>query len=1038
MYLNCHSFFSLNYGVLSPENLVLEAKKRGVCSLALTDINNTSAVFDFINYCRKAEIHPVVGVEVRNEFQLCYIALAKNRLGFTNLNRWLSTFFHDKTSFPSEAPKLEELEWIYPSANLPNRAPKENEWLGITPDELGRWLFKSSYQSKDKENILTHWLHKTVAWQAVTFLDKAGFSLHRLLRCIDQNTILSKLHISTHARLNEIFPTLSEMEAFYKEAPQMLERATALLLSCQFEMDLKSAKNKKTYSADREDDLQLLRKLAFDGIIYRYGPNNKLAKKRVESELAIIAQMEFSAYFLITWDIINYAKNRGYYHVGRGSGANSIVAFCLRITDVDPIELDLYFERFINPSRTSPPDFDIDFSWDERKEVQDYIFKRYGREHVAMMGAYVTYQGDSISRELGKVFGLPKEEIDKMVSAPSLFQDTYIMHLIKRYGAMMKDMPNFVSVHAGGILIAEESIYSFTALNYPPLGFAVTQFDMYVAEEIGFAKFDILSQRGLGHIKEAVNIIYQNKGLHVDVHDVKRFKKDPIIKNQIESSETIGCFYIESPAMRQLMTKLRCNNYLTLVAASSIIRPGVSKSGMMKQYIQRFHNPNSFDYIHPVMKTLLEETYGVMIYQEDVIKVAHHFAGLDLAEADVLRRAMSGKFRSRSEFDKIRERYFSNCKERGYTDEISMEVWRQIESFSGYSFSKAHSASFAVESYQSLFLKTYYPMEFMVAVINNEGGFYNREIYVHEARRSGAKVLPPCINNSERLATIKGDVIYLGLGHIKTLEADTVAMILEERKNKGRFQNLDKFVKRVNVSLEQAITLIRAGAFNFINLSKKNLLWDAQFHFNGLVKRRTVSNIDLFEEEDRDFALPDFTDIELETSYDEMELLGFALCSPFYLVDWSNVDFAQQKNLALPAAVSATQTEGWQPAQQALALKPDIEKDLPGNLILSNSHSVRQLKTYKGKFLTLYGALITTKGVRTVKGDMMSFGTFLDHEGQFLDTVHFSASLQKYPFIGLGVYQLKGYVVEEFGLMSLDVKEMHKLPRKGDPRSFKF
>jgi len=1033
MYVNCHSYFSLNYGVLSPEQLILEAKKRNVSSLALTDINNTSGVFDFVTFCRKQAILPVVGVEIRNGSTLCYIALAKDRSGFTNLNRWLSVFFHDKTSFPAQAPDLEGIVWIYPIGNLPDRKAKADEWLAVSSTQLRNWQFKMTQKTNNKTNWHSEWQHKTIAWQAVTFLDKSGYNLHRLLCCIEQNTLLSKLDKSSHAGLEEGFPTMEDMQISYQEAPQMLERASALLQACQFEIDLDSPKNKKTFSADREDDMQLLRKLAYDGIVYRYGPKNKLAKTRVDSELAIIAQMEFSAYFLITWDIISYAKSRGFYHVGRGSGANSVVAFCLGITDVDPIELDLYFERFINLKRTSPPDFDLDFSWDERKQVQDYIFKRYGREHVAMMGTYVTYQGDSITRELGKVFGLPKTEIDRMVDYPSQFQDTKIMGWIGHYGSLMKDMPNYVSVHAGGILITEESIYSFTALNYPPLGFAVTQFDMYVAEDIGFAKFDILSQRGLGHIKEAVEVIYQNKGVHVDVHAVQRFKQDPLIKNQIESSETIGCFYIESPAMRQLMSKLRCNNYLTLVAASSIIRPGVSKSGMMKAYISRFHNPGSFEYIHPVMKTLLEETYGLMIYQEDVIKVAHHFAGLNLAEADVLRRAMSGKFRSRTEFDKIRDKFFANCKERAYKDETAAEVWRQIESFSGYSFSKAHSASYAVESYQSLFLKTYYPLEFMVAVINNAGGFYNREIYLHEARRSGAKVLAPCINHSERLATIKKDIVYLGFEHVKTIEIQTVALILEERKTNGRFKSLNQFMARLAIGIEQLLILIRIGAFRFTGTSKKNLYWDAQLLFQGNAKRRIASSPALFAVAEETFAIPEFEDSPLENIYDEIELLGFALCSPFDLVDWEQVKFTPQTRPSLP--VATTTNTDWKPAQQTVELKPSIENDVLGHLILSQSNAVGQLKTCKGKFLILYGYLVTTKPIRTVKGDMMCFGTFIDHEGHFLDTVHFSRCLQQFPFSGFGVYQLKGIVVEEFGFMSLDVKEMQKLPRKGDPRA---
>ncbi len=294
------------------------------------------------------------------------------------------------------------------------------------------------------------------------------------------------------------------------------------------------------------------------------------------------------------------------------------------------------------------------------------------------------------------------------------------------------------SIHAGGILISEEPVSCYTALDMPPKGFPTTQWDMYTAEEIGFEKLDILSQRGIGHIRESAEIILRNRSIDVDVHAIQKFKNDPKIKEYLKTGETKGCFYVESPSMRGLLQKLKCDDYTTLVAASSIIRPGVARSGMMREYIYRFHNPDKFKYLHPVMKEQLEETFGVMVYQEDVLKVCHHFAGLDLADADTLRRAMSGKYRSKQEMKRIVDKFFSNCREKGYSDELTKEVWRQIESFAGYSFSKAHSASYAVESFQSLYLKAHFPLEFMVAVINNFGGFYRTWVYVHEAKRYGA------------------------------------------------------------------------------------------------------------------------------------------------------------------------------------------------------------------------------------------------------------------------------------------------------------
>jgi DNA polymerase III alpha subunit len=377
----------------------------------------------------------------------------------------------------------------------------------------------------------------------------------------------------------------------YRDAPALLQNAQNCWTCATSNSISKRPRTRKFSHSSPYDDRLLLEKLAFEGLEYRYGRNHKEALARVRKELEVIDRLGFSSYFLITWDIIRYSMSRGMYHVGRGSGGNSVVAYCLRITDIDPIELDLYFERFINAQRTSPPDFDIDFSWTDRDHIQDYIFKRYGRHHTALLGTINTFRDRSVIREMAKVYGLPKHETDALVKDPSTGKGDPVAQKIMEYGSQILDFPNHRSIHAGGVLVSEKPIYYYTALDLPPKGFPSTQWDMYVAEDIGFEKLDILSQRGIAHIQEGAELVLQNKGLKVDVHKISEFKKDEQINQRLYHGEAIGCFYIESPAMRQLLKKLKCNDYIRLVAASSIIRPGVAKSGMMREYIKRFHNP---------------------------------------------------------------------------------------------------------------------------------------------------------------------------------------------------------------------------------------------------------------------------------------------------------------------------------------------------------------------------------------------------------------------------------------------------------------
>ena len=662
MLIAAHSYDSLCYGTMPVEDFVRRASALGYRTLPLTDINTTMGAADFVTECRKQGVRPVMGVEVRNGNELLYWALARNNAGFAEINRFLTRHNLSGQPYPAVAPEWEHTYVIYPFGKRKPAQLREHEYLGVRFSQLTKMFRVEAFD-------------KLVALQPATFAEAGDYELHRCLRAIDGNVLITRLDDAACATPDEILLPPERLRAAYALYPQLVGNAERLLEDCGIQLD-DSPKNKRSFTGNVYDDRELLRKLAFEGMVYRYGPSDKTAYRRVEKELEIIERMGFCAYFLIAWEIVHFAIAQGFYHVGRGSGANSVVAYCLKITDVDPIELDLYFERFLNPKRSSPPDFDLDFSWKERNRVIEHIFERYGSDHVALLGATVTFQEDSISREMGKVFGLPKGEAG----------------VLER----IRDFPRQRSIHAGGVLITEEPITDYAALDLPPKGFPTTQYDMYAAEKLGFVKIDILSQRGIAHIRDAVELVERNHGVHIDIHRVEALKEDELVKRQLLKAETCGCFYIESPAMRGLLRKLRCSDYKTLVAASSIIRPGVARSGMMKEYIQRFHHPETVDYRHPVLKELLAETYGVMIYQEDVLKVGHCFAGLDLADADVLRRMMGHKMRDKGEFEQVTRRFFDNCKAKGYPDALTQEIWRQIESFSGYSFSKAHSASYAV------------------------------------------------------------------------------------------------------------------------------------------------------------------------------------------------------------------------------------------------------------------------------------------------------------------------------------------------------
>jgi DNA-directed DNA polymerase III PolC len=1036
MFLNCHSWFSLKHGVMKPDALLEEAQQAGVRTLALTDIHCSAGIPDLVRDAKRYDVRPVAGIEFRQGPKLLYIGLAKSNAGFQQLNELLSPHLLDDEALPARAPELNDVFFIYPFANAPTLL-RPNERVGIKPGELTRLPF--SPWAKRMDDL--------VALMPVTLRNKKDYNVHRLLRTVAKNTVVSMLPKEELAAADEVFRSEEEARRIYRDFPQLLTNAERLLEQCSIVFD-GSDKTRVAFTANASEDRAKLHRDTLEGLRYRYPNASAKVMARMAHELDVIEQMGFISYFLINQDIVDYARSRGFFHVGRGSGANSLVAYCLRITDVDPMELDLYFERFINPARKKPPDFDIDFSWKDRDEVYRYVFSKYNGEgvqniHAAQIATYTTFQWRGAIRELGKAVGLPPVEIDALSEGdhgyyargkPSTYAKSSeldkVAVAVVRYAKELIGMPHHLGIHAGGIVITDKPVTHFTALFRPPKGFPVTQISMLECEDMGLHKFDLLSQRGLGHIRDAVELVnaecrmknvecttaepgYSSEGLlhstfyidhskfreAVDIHDIPRFKQDERIKELLRKGDTIGCFYVESPAMRMLLKKLKVDDYLGLVAASSIIRPGVAESGMMREYLLRHNDPERRKRAPKRLLEIMPETYGVMVYQEDVIKVVHLYGGLDLEEADQVRRGMNIRYRDRPEFKVVEQRFFANCKASGYPPGEAEEVWRQIQSFASFSFAKGHSASYAVESYQSLYLKAHHPLEFLVGVANNFGGFYHTEFYLHEAKRSGATIEAPCINTSQQLCSLQGKRIVLGLGNVKSLEAETIQLILHERERQGPFSDLQDLLKRVPLHVEQARILIRVGALRFTGKNKPSLLWDL-----ALLHRpaRVNTDGDLFITRVEEPKLPDLQFYPLADAYDELELLGFPLCDPFSLVE-----------------CGSTTT--------ATAQRRDGNATPP--VILA-----RQMGSCVGKHVRMLGYMIHVKTTTTQSGGYMSFGSFIDTAGDFWDSTQFPQVAARYPFRGRGVYCLIGVVEEEFGHCALRTISMEKLPWRADPR----
>ena len=537
VFLNCHSYHSLRYGTISVEQLVEDAHRCGVDTLALTDINCSTGIFDFVKACREYEIKPIAGIDFRVGEKQLYFCIAKNAKGFKELNDFLTYHNLRHLKIPEKPFEFEHAFVIYPFDNAPAKL-RDNEYIGIKYTELNR-LFRFGNDPVLKRLVIHH---------PVTFRSSDEHNLHKLLVCVNNNILLSKLNEVRHAGAHEYMIAQEDLLLRFKHYPEIIAHTKKLLEQCSFEFDFKAPKNKKTFTRSRYNDKLLLEQLAYEGMQRRYGQKNIEAQERVNRELDIIDKLGFSAYFLIAWDVVRYSMSRGFYHVGRGSGANSIVAYALYITDVDPIELDLYFERFLNPSRTSPPDFDIDWSWKDRDEILKYIFTRFDKENTAFCGTIGSFKFRSTIRELGKVYGLPKREIDILVETPTLEHEKHsITSAIHHYGAMLKGVPNMRSMHSCGVFITEEPVTTYTALDMLPKGFPTAQIDMYISADISLEKLDVLSQRGIGHINDSVKLIKQNRGIDIDIHDTRTFKKTNAVMSCFQKEEHWVVFTLNPP-----------------------------------------------------------------------------------------------------------------------------------------------------------------------------------------------------------------------------------------------------------------------------------------------------------------------------------------------------------------------------------------------------------------------------------------------------------------------------------------------------------
>ena len=803
-------------GTIPLMKLITRAKDLHMSHMALTEVNGLWGFIRFVQLAKEQGIKPIAGTNLVTAMD-DIILLVENQTGYENMCRIISRVHNDPdVSISNLLRPLYSGLFILAHQNnvlqsLATFIPNSHLFVELRPSitEAQARILANTYQLE------------IIASGDVYFMSKEDYHTHRILRAIDRNTTLSQLPPDNTKDQRHFFRSEKEMIDLFPSSMAAINNSQYLAERCKTDWTYSNTifpnlSLKNTHRANKT-----LRSLVTTGAQERYGNINGSLKKRINYELSLIIQKGFAPYFLIVRDIVQQTKST----IGRGSGAASVVSYCLYITQVDPLRYNLKFERFIHPERINMPDIDIDFPWDERDKILDYIFNKYGTERSAMVSSQVFMQPRSSIREVSKVYGLAEEEIKaitkrigyysrrselvKWVQNDRRFKnlnlDDTLMEILKHSEKVM-GVFRLSSVHPGGVIIVPDEIRKYVPVLTAPKGVQIVEWEKDQVEDSGLLKIDILGNRSLAVVRDTLKQVglYRNK--YMDYHKIQPVD-DLKTTELMKAGRTMGVFYIESPATRQLLTKAGKVDFEHVVIYSSIIRPAANRYTNLM--LNRIHG-QPWKILHQDLECL-RESYGIMVYEEQVSTVARKIAGFSYAESDYLRKVIS-KPALEHVIPRWKRKFISGAVNRGYTTKLAQTLWEMIQSFSGYSFCKPHSASYAMLSFTCAYLKAHFPAEFLAAVITNQGGFYNPYAYLSEARRFGIRIMPPHINRSFREYRGQKDRIRMGFMAICNLQAKAINTILNERKS-GDFASLADFLARVDIDLSDAMALTNAGCF---------------------------------------------------------------------------------------------------------------------------------------------------------------------------------------------------------------------------------
>ncbi len=878
-HLHCHTEYSLLDGAIRIKDLCARAVEMGMPAAAITDHGNLFGALNFYLEAKKYGIKPIIGCEVyvapkdhqdREQLRYHLVLLAMNRLGYHNLVKivtrgWLDGFYykprvdkeilrrHSEGLIALSACLQGEVQHVLRRQGYSRSRTRALEYADIFPGRF--YLELEANGIAEQEEVNARLLEMSgdtglpvVATNDCHYLGPEDVQAHDILLCIQTNTKVqdkSRMRFETDQLY---FKSREEMEKEFAHCPQAMESVLDIVGRCGLELETDRF-HFPVYAPVREKTLdEEFISLSREGLEQRfaelpYEVDQDVYRRRLEEELKIICSMGFPGYFLIVQDFINWAKTRGIpVGPGRGSAAGSLVAYALRITNLDPIRYNLLFERFLNRERASMPDIDVDFCYDQREKVIRYVAEKYGRDSVAQITTFGTMKARAVVRDVGRAMGLKLSLTDKiaklipeelkMTIDKAMKQEQELSRMVEQdesvAGLMdicrrLEGLVRHASTHAAGIVISDRAMQEHLPLYRGKKGEIVTQFDMKRVEKIGLIKFDFLGLKTLTVIKQTLELALRG---NKEIPDLDKLPlEDPRTFELLGKGLTDGVFQLESSGMRKVLTDLRPNCFEDVIALLALYRPGPLESGMVTDFIQRKHGRTRVEYPHPELEPILQETYGVILYQEQVMKIAQVLAGYSLGDGDILRRAMGKK--EAAVMARQRSKFMQGAAKHGVPEKTAKHIFDLMEKFAGYGFNKSHSAAYALISYQTAYLKAHYPQEFMAALITSEVSNTDKVIaHVNACRDLDIRVLPPCVNSSLYEFTVEEKDVRFGLAGIKNVGRGAIEAILQERKN-GSFRSLLDLCERVNsrkVTKRVIEMLVKSGALDCLGCSRRGLM----------------------------------------------------------------------------------------------------------------------------------------------------------------------------------------------------------------------